>query len=645
VTGTAPNRQFVIEWRDAHRIRDGSKTKFSFEMILGEDQSIAFNYLNLPADRLAAAEATVGIESPGGRSGLQFQVEEPLVTNGQAITFRPPMDPRPLGSSTVTGLVTNPDGSPATYMDVFLEPMGVVSRTDADGRYEFRGLENGGYEIAASREKFCGDVGAADLHVDTDVTADLHLTPQVDAGGYRCSRPYGDHPFHSGTVVRTLTGDNAYQSMPLPFAFPFYGQRYSTTWVDTNGVLYFSDPGASKPNRTSVPDPDGPNNLIAPFWSDLVVDSTSKIRTTLIGQAPNRQFVVEWRDVYVQGWWNQRFSFEVLLGEQGTISFTYNGTDWEGNRGKEGLIGIENADGSAGYQYSLNEPAVDTGEMVIFYPPGEQNWTLSGTVRKADGTPAAGAVVETRWGDQTTTADAAGRYSLTGLETADHEIYAYAERRCGERAMAKVHLEGNGSADFVTAPMKDKHGYACTIAPNTPFVPAETVLPVATDDYTTLQLPFEFTFYGAKHTSLLLDPKGTIYFARPPEVHFNGCTSIPYENDVNNLVAPFGVPLVWDENSSVRTSTIGAAPNRQVVIEWRNVHLWTGPAFSFEALLSEDGSITFNYDGITAALADSEWGEGVVGIESPDGTYGLSVADHEQTMRDNEAVLIRRVTS
>ena len=42
---SAPNRQFVIEWRDAHRIRDGNKTKFSFEMILGEDQSIAFNYL------------------------------------------------------------------------------------------------------------------------------------------------------------------------------------------------------------------------------------------------------------------------------------------------------------------------------------------------------------------------------------------------------------------------------------------------------------------------------------------------------------------------------------------------------------------------------------------------------------------------
>jgi hypothetical protein len=90
------------------------------------------------------------------------------------------------------------------------------------------------------------------------------------------------------------------------------------------------------------------------------------------------------------------------------------------------------------------------------------------------------------------------------------------------------------------------------------------------------------------------------------------------------------------------TSTLGSGSDRQVLLEWRNVRLHGGgPAFSFEVILAENGSITFNYDGITAGVG-TEPGWGVAGVENPGGTSGLSVSDHQGNLRDNEAILIRR---
>lgn len=644
--GTAPERKFVIEWHDFYREWDSAKTKFSFEMIIGEDQTITYNYLNLPADRIAAAEATVGIESPGGRVGLQYQANEPLVQNGQAITFHPPQNPQPLGSWTMSGQVTKANGTPGQYDSVYIEPLGIADSVDSEGRYEFTELETGDYHVYATREKYCGDIALADAYLDTDATVDLRLQTQIDGGGYRCTRQ-SSRPFvRADTAVVSLTGDDAYKSVAMPFPFTYYGKTYSTTWVDTNGLLYFSDPGKSNPTRTGLPDPAAPNNLIAGLWTDMTVDASASVRTTTIGKAPNRQFVVEWRNVYIDGLSGDRFSVEVLLGEHGTVSVNYDSIFYTAQGGAWATIGTENADGTSGYEFSYDEFSVNDGEMVIFHPPGEENWTVSGTVRAPDGSPVAGAVVEA--GDYSVASavtDGNGRYSLTGVPTGEHEISVVEERRCGDVASAtNVHVEWNDVRDFVTGTKKDTYGYHCEVRKNTPFVPGTTQVPIDPDNAQTLSLPFQFNLYGTQYSSLWFDAYGTVYAEKP--TYFNECTQIPNDGAPNNLIAPFGAPLGQDENSSMWTSVIGAGAEQQVVLEWRDVFVdllpGPGPRFSFEVLLSANGTITFNYSGISAALDASEWGEGVVGVEGPDGTYGLSVADHEKTLRDNEAIVISR---
>jgi hypothetical protein len=445
--------------------------------------------------------------------------------------------------------------------------------------------------------------------------------------------------------VLPLTGDDAITSTALPFPFTFYGTTYSTAWVDTNGVLYFTNPGQSYYQTTPLPDVSAPNNLIAPMWSDIVVDSSASVRTSVIGTSPNRQFVIEWRNVMLNGDSN-RWSFEALLGERGSIQFNYADIWSTAQAGQAGTIGIENATGTAGFQYTYQHDAVFNGGLVTFHPPGAENWTLSGTVRKPDGTPAVGyQVADNHWGENSTTTDSAGHYTLSGFETGEHDIFVNGDRRCGDVAKASVHLEANGVKDFTTSRKQDAAGYYCTIAPSTPYVTATTPVAVNAETASALTLPFAFPFYGTSYTSGWVDKYGSVYFTRPDDGYFNYCTEMPWS--MPNLVAPFGAPLSDTAPTAVYTKVTGTAPNRQFVVEWRNAKLWgdAGPAFGFEVILAENGTMTFNYNGITAALqniADGVWGEGIAGIENPAGDGGLLVANHELTLKDNEAVTIRR---
>jgi hypothetical protein len=118
--------------------------------------------------------------------------------------------------------------------------------------------------------------------------------------------------------VLSLTGDDAITSM--------YGTSYTTGWVDTNGLVSFVNPGTSSADAWPIPSvagPGEPNAAVYPFWHDWVVDTNASVRTTTTGSAPNRQLVIEWRNVYSYEDPNTRVSFEVIFDEAGGFSFAY----------------------------------------------------------------------------------------------------------------------------------------------------------------------------------------------------------------------------------------------------------------------------------------------------------------------------------
>jgi glucose/arabinose dehydrogenase len=218
--------------------------------------------------------------------------------------------------------------------------------------------------------------GGAQTHVitapatTTGYTATYAVQPScVDAFGYTCST--AARTFVSAdTTVLPLTGDNAVTQTTLPFAVSLYGQTYTSAWVDSNGKLSFVDPGGSVPANTALPTTAAPNASLYAFWDDLVVDASASVRTTVVGASPNRQFVVEWRNVYLRGNSSRRISVEAVLYENGNMATNYKNIGNAAERGKSATVGLENAAGTVALQYSFNSVALNNGVAVLFRAPG-----------------------------------------------------------------------------------------------------------------------------------------------------------------------------------------------------------------------------------------------------------------------------------
>ena len=91
--GTAPNRRFVVEWHDNQHY-SSSPSGITFEAILYEGtNNMLFQYQDVDfgiSSYNNGGSATVGIEGPTGNIGLQYSINEQVITPGLAILFKFP---------------------------------------------------------------------------------------------------------------------------------------------------------------------------------------------------------------------------------------------------------------------------------------------------------------------------------------------------------------------------------------------------------------------------------------------------------------------------------------------------------------------------------------------------------------------------
>ncbi|UCF07515.1 MAG: PKD domain-containing protein, partial [Thermoplasmata archaeon] len=173
----------------------------------------------------------------------------------------------------------------------------------------------------------------------------------------------------SGTGVHVATGgdDGKYGSFPLDFMFEFYGTSYTDIYIHTNGYVSF----INKPSEfinDPIPTTEEPNNIIAPYWDDL---QGGEIYYQTLGTAPNRYFIVEWKEMKR---WRQQSSetitFELILYE-GTnfIKFQYKDVNFGNPKWDSGAwatVGFENQTGEIGLQYSYNSPSLSDSHAIEF---------------------------------------------------------------------------------------------------------------------------------------------------------------------------------------------------------------------------------------------------------------------------------------
>ena len=177
----------------------------------------------------------------------------------------------------------------------------------------------------------------------------------------------------TGPLAGSVADDAAF-NIPVPAGFNFlvYGTAVnggSIIRASPNGTIQIQASGGSD-EWENVALPAGtfdPVPVIMPFWDDLRTDTVvgGGVYTNLVGVAPNRQFIVEWRGRrWDDGGTAQTLNFGVVFTENSSaIEFRYPQTNTPSlPNGGGATVGIQNAANPGQFtQYSFNSSTITSG--------------------------------------------------------------------------------------------------------------------------------------------------------------------------------------------------------------------------------------------------------------------------------------------
>jgi serine protease len=219
--------------------------------------------------------------------------------------------------------------------------------TNASGAYSVTGLAANTYTVQV--EGVCRAPISQSVSVSGATTANFTLgafgSCSVDASAWDTT-----------TTALALTGDDASLAVALPFTYKHQGVNYTTAHISTNGLVNFLGADTTYTN-TAIPNAAGPNAAIYGFWDDISIDASSSVLANTFGSAPNRRFVVEWRNATLIADPTRRFSFQIVLYENASERVRLQYKDISAGTAETGTsatVGTENAAGSGGTQVLFN---------------------------------------------------------------------------------------------------------------------------------------------------------------------------------------------------------------------------------------------------------------------------------------------------
>ncbi len=142
-------------------------------------------------------------------------------------------------------------------------------------------------------------------------------------------------------------GDDTFEAVNLPFAFTFYGNTYTSTFVSSNGYVTFGA-GSSSFAQVCLPNTALPNNAIYALWDDLAPTGGAN-GNVYVKAVDADTFVVEWYQAARFGA-SAHQTFEIVLRSDNSIRLQYQTV----SQATATTIGIENATGTAAQQVWCN---------------------------------------------------------------------------------------------------------------------------------------------------------------------------------------------------------------------------------------------------------------------------------------------------
>ncbi|CAM5657558.1 hypothetical protein SAVIM338S_06685 [Streptomyces avidinii] len=208
VTGTAPHRQYVIEWREVSHW-SAQADKFSFSAAIGEDGAVRYSYKGTGGTGIkGGSTATVGVENATGTDAYRYSFNTPVITDGLSIAFRTTK------SGVVAGRVLDANdgnGVAGATVTVGTGATAVSAVTAADGGYVVQG-PSGSREIALTAAQYEPATATVDVKA-ADVTL---VTRSLRTGKVTAAKPAVEIVLPPGQK-RTRTLDLANQGLGTAF--------------------------------------------------------------------------------------------------------------------------------------------------------------------------------------------------------------------------------------------------------------------------------------------------------------------------------------------------------------------------------------------------------------------------------------------
>jgi len=192
--------------------------------------------------------------------------------------------------------------------------------------------------------------GPRSVHVSRRLAGKQPGTPSIAPGSLT-----GFDSLAGYAIPADPIGDEEAINYDLPSSVKFAGESYSTVGVVSNGYVVLG--GADVTDISfipqSLPDPTAPNNLLAPFWSDLDGSATAGVRVAEVCDlTPDCWIVVEWEVNVWGGDASDPRIFQLWMGENGTEdnTFAYDPLNLPADSPWGQTVGAENSNGTGGAQ-------------------------------------------------------------------------------------------------------------------------------------------------------------------------------------------------------------------------------------------------------------------------------------------------------
>jgi hypothetical protein len=255
------------------------------------------------------------------------------------------------GGSPVTIAVLNINcASPAGALTVTINPGGtVVNLVDngvAPDLAANDGIYSGTWDAPAPPSGVC--VFGTTYTLNFSNGASTTVLVGNPKGSYGCTTPSMNWRTITGTNLNL--GDDTWATVTPGFPVKFGTSSYNTVYVNANGLISFTNNTGLQYSNQQLPYSSF-TTLVAPFWDDLYPTGADNVYWEVLGTAPNRELVIEWRNVRPYACRNDTpaptVTFQVVLFEATNhVLFNYQDVIFGGNcanldKGGSATIGVQ----------------------------------------------------------------------------------------------------------------------------------------------------------------------------------------------------------------------------------------------------------------------------------------------------------------